>query len=71
MNAVIAQRFFPGGSVRLHNLKLTTVRGQKVTEAELADHGEVVDALVDQFRMPRILVRQAIHGVGLTDDIYT
>lgn len=70
MNTVVAERFFPDRSVRIHNLKLTESTRDEATETRLADRDELVDALVAHFAMPVDVVREAITGVDLTGEMY-
>jgi len=71
MNTVVAEKFFSERSVRIHNLKLTTSTLEEVSENHLADQDELVDALVMHFEMPADMVRAAVIGVNLTDEIYS
>jgi arylamine N-acetyltransferase len=71
MNTVVAERFFPGRSLRIHGLKLTESTGDRVTATRLADRDELVDALVTHFQMPADTVREAITGVNLGGEMYT
>lgn len=71
MNTVVAERFFPGRSIRIHNMKLTESSGDEVRETRLADRDELLEAIVEHFAMPADVVRQAVNGVDLTGEMYT
>lgn len=71
MNAVLVERFRPGGSVRIHNLTVTETEDDRVTRSTLADRDELVVAIEKHAGIPAALVREAIDGVSLEGDIYT
>ncbi len=71
MNAVVVERFHPGGSLRIHNLTLTETRGARSTTTALAGPDQLVDAITHHAGMPAPLVREAIAGVKLAGDIYS
>jgi arylamine N-acetyltransferase len=70
MNAVVVERFFPGRSVRFHNLSLTISTVDDTTVTMLADEEDLVAAVVEHCGMPGEMVREAMEGVSLTGDIY-
>ena len=71
MNAVVAERFFPGRSVRIHNLALTeTEASGATTSTELHDRAELIDAIGRHFDIPAEITRHAIDGLSLDADIY-
>ncbi len=71
MNAVVVERFFPGRSVRIHNLTLTESTPDGATVTQLADREELIAAVEQICRIPADIVREAIDGIGLEGDIYT
>jgi len=71
MNAVVIERFAPGRSMRIHNLKITdTEAGGDSVAAELRDVDDLIDALVRRFGVPEEVARTALDGVQLGADIY-
>ena len=71
MNVVVVECFFPGRSVRIHNLTLTESTPDGATATQLADREELVRAVEHFCRIPADIVREAIDGIGLVGDIYT
>ena len=71
MNVVVVERFFPGRSIRIHNLTLTESTPDGATVTQLADREELVRAVEHFCRIPSNIVREAIDGIGLEGDIYT
>ena len=70
MNAVVVERFFPGRSVRIHNLTVTESTADGATTTRLADRDELTQAIDHHAGMPVDVVREAIGGVSLEGDIY-
>jgi arylamine N-acetyltransferase len=70
MNTVVVERFFPGRSVRIHNLSLTESTPTTSRSTPLADHEEVARAIELHCGISADLVRVAIKGVALEGDIY-
>ncbi|MFV2074319.1 MAG: arylamine N-acetyltransferase, partial [Thermoanaerobaculales bacterium] len=71
MNAVVMERFFPGRSVRIHNLILTESTPDGATVTRLADREELIRTVEHHCRIPADIVRDAIDGISLEGDIYT
>lgn len=71
MNAVVVERFFPGRSVRIHNLKLTESTPDRVASVELSGLEQLVQAVERHFGIPAAVVRGAVDGPALEGDIYT
>jgi arylamine N-acetyltransferase len=71
MNAVVVERFFPGRSVRIHNLKLTESTPDQVASVELSGLEQLVQAVERHCGIPAAVVREAVDGLALEGDIYT
>jgi hypothetical protein len=70
MNAVVVERFFPGRSVRIHNLSLTVATVEVSTVTRLADSAALAAAVQQHCAIPAAVVHEAIEGVSLSGDIY-
>jgi arylamine N-acetyltransferase len=70
MNAVVVERFFPGRSVRIHNLSLSESTPDGATTTRLADRDDLVQAIEAHAGISADIVRQATEGVRLDGDIY-
>lgn len=72
MNTVVAERFFPGRSVRIHNLTLTEadLEGHSRT-TNLHDLDELIEAIEHHIGIPVDITRQAISDIRLDADIYS
>lgn len=68
MNAVVVERFFPGRSVRIHNLSLTESTSTSAVTTRLTDRDELVEAIVHHCGFPADIVRPAIAEVPLGAD---
>jgi len=72
MNTVVAERFFPGRSVRIHNLTLTEAEiDGPSSSTDLHDLDELIEALDHHIEIPVDITRQAISGIRLDADIYS
>ncbi len=70
MNAVVVARFFPGRSVRIHNLSLTESTAAGATTTPLEDRDALIQAIEAHAGIPADIVREATEGVRLDGDIY-
>ena len=71
MNAVVVERFFPGRSVRIHNLSLTESTRAGATATRLDDRDQLIQAIEEYAEIPADIVRIAVEGASLSGDIYT
>jgi arylamine N-acetyltransferase len=71
MNTVAVERFFPGRSVRIHNLSLIESTPTTSRSTLLADRDELVRAIEHHCGISADLVRAAIKDVRLEGDIYS
>jgi arylamine N-acetyltransferase len=71
MNAVVVERFFPGRSVRIHNLSLTESTSDRASVTRLADRDELIQAVERHAEMSADIIRAAVEGVTLEGDLYT
>ena len=71
MNVVVVERFFPGRSVRFHNLSLTESTPGGATTIQLANKLELAEAIEDHCGFPADKVREAITDIALNADIYS
>jgi arylamine N-acetyltransferase len=70
MNAVVVERFFPGRSVRIHNLSLTESTPDGATTTPLNDREDLIQAIEAHAGIPADIVREATEGVRLDGEIY-
>jgi N-hydroxyarylamine O-acetyltransferase len=70
MNAVALVRFWPGRSVRIHNLELVEATPDTAHVSVLADRDELVDAVREHFQIPGAIVRGALEGLGTLRDVH-
>ena len=71
MNVVVVERFFPGRSVRFHNLTITESTPDGATTTQLANKLELAEAIEDHCGFPADMVREAITDIALEADIYS
>jgi arylamine N-acetyltransferase len=72
MNALVIERFSPGGSVRFHNLSVSETSFEDgTTTTELADLDDLIGAIEDRCGIPSNVTRRAVEGVDLSADIYS
>lgn len=72
MNTVVAERFYPGRSVRIQNLMLTEAEiDGPSSSTDLHDLDELIEALEHHIEIPADIARQAISGIRLDADIYS
>lgn len=71
MNTLVIERFFPGRSLRIHNLTLTESTPDSARTTRIADREELATVVEQTCGIPTSIVRQAIDGVDLEGDIYT
>jgi arylamine N-acetyltransferase len=72
MNAVVIERFSPGGSVRFHNLSMTeTSFDAGATTTDFGSLDDLIEAIEDRCGVPADVIRRAIEGVNLSADIYS
>jgi len=70
MNAVVLVRFWPGRSVRIHNLELVESTPDEARVTALADREELVEAIREHFGIPGAIVRGALEGLGDLRDVH-
>lgn len=70
MNAVMLVRFWPGRSVRIHNLELVESTPDSARVTALADREELVEAVRQHFGIPGAIVRGALEGLGDLRDVH-
>lgn len=72
MNTVVAERFYPGRSVRIQNLTLTEAEVDGPSSStDLHDLDELIEAIEHHIEIPVDITRQAISGIRLDADIYS
>lgn len=71
MSTLVVERFFPGRSLRIHNLTLTESLPESASTTRIADREELATVVEQTCGIPAGIVRQAIVGVDLEGDIYT
>lgn len=71
MSTLVVERFFPGRSLRIHNLTLTESTPESSRTTGFADREELATVVEQTCGIPAGIVRQAIDGVDLEGDIYT
>jgi arylamine N-acetyltransferase len=70
MNAVVLVRFWPGRSVRIHNLELSESTPDSTRVTALADRDELVEAIRQHFEIPGAIARGALEGLGDLRDVH-
>jgi arylamine N-acetyltransferase len=64
MNSLLLVRFYPGQSVRIHNLEVTESEGAESKVTELSGLDELPGAIEEIFQIPREISRKAISGLS-------
>lgn len=70
MNAVMLVRFWPGRSLRIHNLELVESTPSETRVTQLADREELVETVRTHFSIPGAIVRGALEGLGDLRDVH-
>jgi len=71
LNSILLARFYPHGSVVIHNLTVIESERQGSSVRALADRAELICAIEQHFGMPREIIREAVDGVGGMQDAWS
>jgi arylamine N-acetyltransferase len=68
MNALLLARFFPEGSLVVHNFKVIRSEGRRVQVRTLSDQDELIHFIESEFGIPASITGPALAGMELDGD---
>lgn len=71
MTALVAERFFPDRSVRIHNYTINLASPTSHAQTQLDDRDQVARAVEEHCGIEAAIVREAIAGISIESDIYS
>ena len=70
MNALLLARFFPNGSMFLHNLELVETHGAEARTRTVAGPDELAQVVLENFQIPEDLTKEAAKGLEKMGDAW-